>query len=102
MKVLRLFSSWSSDFKIRSICTAWKVSKYGVISGPYFPAFRLNMEIYSVFSPNTGKCGPESNSYLDTFQAVMVKYMVKGQIYGKRKIITSFVFHTKIFKILVI
>ena len=28
--------------------TAWKVSKYGGISGPYFPAFGLNMEIYSV------------------------------------------------------
>ena len=27
--------------------TVRKVSKYGVISGPYFPVFRLNMEIYS-------------------------------------------------------
>ena len=25
--------------------TAWKMSKYGVISGPYFPVFRLNTEI---------------------------------------------------------
>ena len=33
--------------------TAWKVSKYGVISGPYFPAF-----------------GPEITPYLDTFHAV--------------------------------
>ena len=24
--------------------TAWKVSKYGVISGPYFPVFGLNTE----------------------------------------------------------
>ena len=40
--------------------TAWKVSKYGVFSGPYFP----------VFSPNTGKYGPEKTSYLDTFDAV--------------------------------
>ena len=23
------------------VCTAWKVSKYGVISGPFFPVFRL-------------------------------------------------------------
>ena len=31
------------------ICyTVWKVSKYGVISGPRFPAFGLNMEIYSI------------------------------------------------------
>ena len=25
--------------------TAWKVSKYGVFSGPYFPVFGLNAEI---------------------------------------------------------
>ena len=28
--------------------TVWKVSKYGVISGQYFPAFGLNKEIYGV------------------------------------------------------
>ena len=28
--------------------TASKVSKYGVISGPYFPVFGLNTEIYFV------------------------------------------------------
>ena len=28
--------------------TAWKVSKYGVFSGPYFPVFGLNMEICGV------------------------------------------------------
>ena len=26
--------------------TAWKVSKYKVISGPYFPVFGLNTKIY--------------------------------------------------------
>ena len=31
---------------IASTGTAWKVSKYGVISGPYFPVFGLNTEIY--------------------------------------------------------
>ena len=32
------------------ICTAWKVSEYGVISGPYFPAFGLNtdFEIFGI------------------------------------------------------
>ena len=35
------------------LVTAWKVSKYGVISGPYFPAF-----------------GPEKPPYLDTFHAL--------------------------------
>ena len=32
------------------IPTAWKVSKYGVISGPYFPVFGLNTEIYFLHS----------------------------------------------------
>ena len=44
-----------------AIYTAWKVSKYGVISGPYSP----------VFSPNTGKYGPEITPYLDTFHVVL-------------------------------
>ena len=55
------------------------MSKYGVFSGPYFPAFGLNTERYavrrdteylSVFSPNAGKYGPEKTPYLDTFHAV--------------------------------
>ena len=41
--------------------TAWKLSKYGVFCGPYS----------SVFSPNTGRYGPEI-TYLDTFHAVNV------------------------------
>ena len=36
------------------------MSKYRVISGPYFPVFGLN----------TGKYGPEITLYLDTFHAV--------------------------------
>ena len=46
------------------------VSKYGVFSGLYFPAFGLNMEYLSGFSPNTGKCRPEKTPYLDNFHAV--------------------------------
>ena len=42
--------------------TARKVSKYGVISGLYFPAFELNTVRYFVFSPNAGKYGPEKIS----------------------------------------
>ena len=44
----------------RKTVTAWKVSKCGVISGPYFP----------VFSANKGEYGPEITTYLDTFHAV--------------------------------
>ena len=56
------------------------MSKYEVISGPYFP----------VFSPNTGKYGPEITSYLDTFYAVinvraMAKCHMKKGIYIEDK-----------------
>ena len=53
---------------------AQKVSKYGVFSGPYIPAFGMNTEIYgviSVFSPGIGKYGPEKTSCSDTFYAVI-------------------------------
>ena len=36
------------------------MSKYGVFSGKYFP----------VFSPSTGKYGPEKTPYLETFHEV--------------------------------
>ena len=48
--------------------TPWKVSKYGVISGPLFT------EEISVFFPNTGKYRPEITPYLDTFHAVVFKH----------------------------
>ena len=48
-------------FGVPYFFTAWKVSKYGVISGPYFPVFGLN----------TGKYGPEITLCLDTFHAVL-------------------------------
>ena len=57
LKILREFngltrtkSSWKSFYCLAWFitCTAWKVSKYGAFSGPYFPAFGLNMERYEV------------------------------------------------------
>ena len=53
------------------LITAWKVSKYGVFSDPYFP----------VFSPNTGKYGPEITPYLNTFHAVHVKMVENNRIF---------------------
>ena len=53
--------------------TAWKVSKYGVFSDLYVPAFGLNTERYwilSLFSSSVGKYGSEKTPYLDTFHAV--------------------------------
>ena len=51
------------------------MSKYGVTSGPFFPAFGLNTVIYSVNlciqSNATGKYGIEINPYFDTFHTVL-------------------------------
>ena len=44
------------------VFTAWKVSKYGFISGPYFPVFGLT----------TWKYRPEITPYLDTFTQWLV------------------------------
>ena len=49
-----LKSSMANDWMVLC-CTAWKVSKYGVISGP-----------------NTGKYGPVITPYLETFHAVLI------------------------------
>ena len=48
------------------------MSKYGVISGPYFP----------VFCPNTGKYGPKITPYLDTFHAVFEAKLKKSKWYS--------------------
>ena len=45
------------------------MSKYELFLVRNFPVFGLNTEIY-VFSPNTGKYGPEITPYLDTFHAM--------------------------------
>ena len=46
-------SSNTSISEISRLTTGWKLSRYGVFSGPYFPVF-----------------GPEKTPYLDTFHAV--------------------------------
>ena len=56
-----MFTSYSICSANIKTSTVWKVSKYGVITGPYFP----------VFSPNTGKYRPEITPYMDTFHAVL-------------------------------
>ena len=37
--------------------TVWKMSKYGGLSGPYFPAFGLNTERYEVSLRIQSECG---------------------------------------------
>ena len=54
--------------------TVWNVSKYGVFSVPYFPAFGLNTEIRSIF-PYSVRMRENTEQkkvpYLDTFHAVI-------------------------------
>ena len=59
---------------VSQLLHAWKVSKYGIFSGPYFPALGLNTERYEVslrIQPEREKYGPEKTPCLDTFQAVL-------------------------------
>ena len=41
-------SSWPRKCKVCDNIIAWKGSKYKVFSGPHFPVFGLNMDIYRV------------------------------------------------------
>ena len=57
--------------------TAWKVSKYGIFSGPHFLAFGLNTERYSVSLRIQFKCGkyrPEKTPYFNTLYVVAIWY----------------------------
>ena len=72
----------NADIKIQYLClhikinrvyemffkhnAAWKLSKYGAFSGPYFPIFRMN----------AGKYRPEKTPWLGTFYAVYRKYRI--------------------------
>ena len=69
LKLSVQFSRINGDFDSCVRNTAWKVSKCGGFSGPYFPAFGPYLP---VFSPNTGKYIPEKLPYLDTFHAVKI------------------------------
>ena len=63
------------------IITAWKVSKYRVFSGPYFPVFGLNTEIYGVnlrIQSKYGKKWTRKNSGLGHFspRVLLVKDLI--------------------------
>ena len=42
----------------------------------YLKIVQIRSIFWSVFSPNTGKYGPEKNPYLDTFHAVKVTLFI--------------------------
>ena len=60
LMLFRQLALWWNQFIIIIFLisfTTWKVSKYGVFSGPYFLAFGLNRERYSVSLPTQSDCG---------------------------------------------
>ena len=57
MKSIIMCIRGSRSIKHEQENTARKVSKYRVFSGPYFPAFGLNTEIYGVNLRIQSECG---------------------------------------------
>ena len=63
--------------------TAWKVSKYGVFSDPYFPAFGLSTERYSLFlriQSEYGKIRTTKNSVFGHFSHSAVFTLVESPL----------------------
>ena len=54
--VRRLWQIFQKTGSVNHPHTAWKVSKYGVFSGPYFPSFGPNTERYGVSLGIHSKC----------------------------------------------
>ena len=65
-----IISETNSPFRTPS--TAWKVYKYGVLSGPYFPAFGLTTEKYGVSQSKCEKVRTRKNPVFGTFYAVFL------------------------------
>ena len=68
------------------ISTAWKLSKYGVISSPYFPAFGLNTERCEVSFRNQcewGKIRTRNNSVFGHFSRIV--WMSNLSLHHKRR-----------------
>ena len=76
MTTISFFEFWKYENVkkvLRNSITALKMSKYGIFSRPYFPAFGLNTKRYGLSLRIQSECGKvltRKNSYLDTFQAL--------------------------------
>ena len=85
--IIYKFLSW--------LFTAWKVSKYGFFSGPYFPVFGLNPKIYSVSLRIQSKCRKiwtRKNSIFGHFSRSVSVMFEKGSI-RKLRLISKFARH---------
>ena len=64
------------------------MSKYGVFTGPYFPAFELNTEIYSVIQSEYRKIRTRKNSVFGHFSHIVIvcKEIMKKKIKEKENV----------------
>ena len=100
----------TKTFWVASNNTAWKVSKYGIFSSPYFPVFGLNTEIYCInlrIQSEYGKIKTRKYSVFGHFlHSVNVFLIVRRNILNKRGLqglewvrVVHFLPTTAIFKI---
>ena len=64
-------NSFVSFFRLGNFNTVWKVAKYGVFSGPYFPVFGLSKGKYG---PENSVCGHLSRSVM--WQFILTNYIL--------------------------
>ena len=67
-----------------------------IFSGPYFPAFGLNMETYSVsilIQSECGKIQTRKTLNTDTFYAVVIKRTGSVELHNNRFKVTKFLFN---------
>ena len=77
--------------RIYESSSAWKVSKYGVISGPYFPVFGLKTDLlrkslYSVWIQE--KTDQKQFCICTPFTQCSCNWGCSAQVYGVRKKLT--------------
>ena len=73
---------------VLTLNTGWKVSQYGVFSGPYFPVFGLTMEIYSInlrARSEYRKIRTRKNSVFGHFSRSETKRLTLGNLIVMRK-----------------
>ena len=71
------------------ITTVWKLSKYGIFSGSYLPAFGLNMERYGVSRHIQSECGKIRTSKNSVFWHCSPSVSLKQEDYLRKIILLS-------------
>ena len=85
--------SEAAVLRFQKLITTWKVPKYGAYSGPYFPAFGLNTEVYCVnlhIQSEYGKIWTRKNSVFRHFSRSNRCSETFTEIRGKAPTMESF------------